>query len=354
MGFIVLLLTCSAQLAYWMADEWRYTQTVREHRRAAYEQQARSSEALLRAGVPWSTIAATTPEIELGADGVPRVSAAMLAQLDTDRFHRLNRYAWEGTFFLAVLIGAMGVVYAALREEHSLRRQQDDFLAAASHEFKSPLASLRLSAETVALRDPAPARRAELVQRLLSDIGRLDQLIANVLDASRLSRDHVRASRERVDLAPLVASVADELRPLADDCAVNVRVDIGSGLCVDADPDGVRTIARNLIHNGIKAARSNSGTVNVRAGRDAKRVTIRVEDDGIGFAPDESRGLFQKFHRIEANGQERLPGTGLGLFLVRRCAEIDGAEVSASSDGPGRGARFEVRWPAPRAAEEGS
>ena len=187
-----------------MADEWRYTQTVREHRRAAYEEQARSSEALLRAGVPWSTIAGSEPAIELGADGVPRVSAAMLAQLDADRFHRLNRYAWEGTFFLVVLIGAMGVVYAALREEHSLRRQQDDFLAAASHEFKSPLASLRLSAETVALRDPAPARRAELVQRLLSDIGRLDQLIANVLDASRLSRDHVRAPRERVDLAPLV------------------------------------------------------------------------------------------------------------------------------------------------------
>jgi signal transduction histidine kinase len=350
MGFIVLLLTCSAQLAYWMADEWRYTQTVREHRRAAYEQQARSSQALLRAGVPWSTIAASEPEIELGADGVPRVSSAMLAQLDADRFHRLNRYAWEGTFFLVVLIGAMGVVYTALREEHSLRRQQDDFLAAASHEFKSPLASLRLSAETVALRDPAPARRAELVQRLLSDIGRLDQLIENVLDASRLSRDHVRASRERVDLATLVASVADELRPLAEDCAVHVRVEIPSGLCVDADPDGVRTIARNLIHNGIKAARPNSGTVHVRAGQDVTGVTIRVEDDGIGFAPDESRGLFQKFHRIEANGQERLPGTGLGLFLVRRCAEIDGAEVSASSDGPGRGARFEVRWPIPRHA----
>ena len=85
----------------------------------------------------------------------------------------------------------------------------------------------------------------------------------------------------------------------------------------------------------------------VRAGQDAKGVTLRVEDDGIGFAPSESRGLFQKFHRIEANGHERLPGTGLGLFLVRRCAEIDGAEVSASSEGPGgaRASRFAGRLP---------
>jgi signal transduction histidine kinase len=349
-GFIVLLLACSAQLAYWMADEYRYTETVRDHRRAAYEEQARSSAALLRAGVPWSQIRESQTEIDLGPDGVPRVSAAMLAQLDADRFHRLNRYAWEGSFFLLVLIAAMAVVYAALREEHSLRRQQEDFLAAASHELKSPLASLRLSAETIAMRDPAPPHRAELVQRLLSDIGRLDQMIANVLDASRLSRESVRVSREPVDLRPLFASVADELRPLADDCGVRVLMIVDDGLTVDADREGVRTIARNLIHNAIKASRPSAGTVIVRGAQDAQGVTIHVDDTGIGFAMDEARGLFQKFHRIEANGSERLPGTGLGLFLVRRCAEMDGAVVTASSDGPGHGARFEVRWPAPGTA----
>jgi two-component system phosphate regulon sensor histidine kinase PhoR len=349
-GFLILLLTCSAQLAYWMADEWRYTQTVREHRRAAYDEEARSAAALLKAGVPWSQIAAAKPAIEIAADGTPRVSASALAQLDADRFHRLNRYAWEGTFFLVVLVGAMGVVYTALREEHALRRQQEEFLAAASHELKSPLASLRLSAETLAMRDPAAPRRAELVQRLLSDLGRLDQMIANVLDASRLSRVHVRSSREHVDLAPIVASVADELRPLADDSGVTIRTDLGSGLTIDADREAVRTIARNLIHNSIKATRENAGTVTVRGSHDAHGVTVQVEDTGIGFAPSEARGLFQKFHRLEGNGHAGIPGTGLGLYLVRRCAELDGATVSASSEGPGKGARFAVRWPA--SAEE--
>lgn len=347
-GFLVLLLACSAQLAYWMADEYRYTQTVREHQRAALQREAASSAALLAAGVPWSRVAATQPGIELAPNGVPRVTASTLAQLDDDRFHRMNRYAWEGTFFLLVLIGAMSVVYAALREEHDLRRQQEDFLASASHELKSPLASLRLSAETMALRDPPPRRRSELVQRLLSDVGRLDQLIANMLDASRLSRGSVRVSRERVDLGPLVATVAHELRPLADDCGVTIFVDVQNDLAVHADRAGVRTIALNLIHNGIKASRASAGTVTVRAVQDSHGVTVNVEDTGIGFAAGESRHLFQKFHRIEAEGRERLPGTGLGLYLVRRCAEIDGAAVSASSAGPGQGARFTVRWPAAR------
>jgi signal transduction histidine kinase len=87
--------------------------------------------------------------------------------------------------------------------------------------------------------------------------------------------------------------------------------------------------------------------VNVRAAREPGGVCVHVDDTGIGFAGHESRGLFEKFHRIEANGHERLPGTGLGLYLVRRCAELDGAAVSASSAGPGRGAHFTVRWPAP-------
>lgn len=347
-GFIALLLACSAQLAYWMIDEYRYTETVRDSRRAAYEDQARSSAALLRAGVPWATIAAAHPTIAPDSAGVPRVSAAVLAQLDADRFHRLNRYTWEGTFFLVVLIAAMGVVYAALREEHALRRQQEDFLAAASHELKSPLASLRLSAETIALRDPAPPRRAELVQRLLSDLGRLDQMIENVLDASRLSRGVAPRSREQVDLAALVAQVADELRPLADDCGVTVTLAVEEGLVVKADLEGVRTIARNLIHNGIKSTRASAGTVTVRAAQNTEGVSLYVDDTGIGFTESDSRGLFQRFQRIEANGHERLPGTGLGLYLVRRCAELDGAAVAAASDGPGRGARFTVRWPPPQ------
>ncbi len=315
-GFLVLLLACSAQLAYWMADESRYTATVRDELRAALESQ-------------------------------PGTSPAALAQLDADRFHRMNRYAWEGGFFLVVLVGAMGVVYAALREENALRRQQEDFLASASHELKSPLASLRLSAETIAMRDPAPPRRAQLVQRLLSDLGRLDQMIANMLDASRLSRRDVRVSPERVELAPVVNAVAHELRPLADDCGVTVLVDVRDGLAVHADRDGVRTIALNLIHNGIKASRANAGTVSVSGSLDAQGVSIHVDDTGIGFENSESRRLFQKFYRIEASGQERLAGTGLGLYLVRRCAEVDGAAVSAASDGPGHGARFTVRWPLP-------
>ncbi len=135
-GFLVLLLACTAQLAYWMADEYRFTESVRDSHRESYEGEARSAVALLGAGVPWATIASRSPELELGANGVPQVSAAALERLDADRFHRMNRYGWEGAFFLAVLVAAIGMVYAALRKErqpmHEIlaQRAREDELAA--------------------------------------------------------------------------------------------------------------------------------------------------------------------------------------------------------------------------------
>jgi signal transduction histidine kinase len=352
-GFLALLTICSAQLAYWMADEYRYTADIVAQRRVEYEANARAASELLTAGVSWPQIAAMHPEVERLPDGTTRVSASALARLDADRFHRLNRYSWEGAFFLTVIFGAMAVVYTALRAETELRQRQEQFLAASSHELKSPLASLRLSADTLAMRDPPPEHRAKLVQRVLADLGRLDRTIGNILDASRLSGDAVRVVREPVSLAREVADVTDELRLLAEDEGLKLAVDVPATLTIVADREGVRTIVRNLVHNAIKASRgaADGSTVTVTAAAEAHHVRLDVRDQGMGFDPAETQRLFDKFYRIESTGQERLPGTGLGLYLVRRCIELDGGTVSASSEGNGHGASFTVRWPLPQLHE---
>ncbi len=348
-GFLTLLTICVAQLAYWMIDEYRFTAAIRTRNLAQYEASARWAADLMRAGVSWPQIVAVHPELERAPDGAARVSASALAQLDADRFHRLNRYSWEGAFFLTVLLAAMAMVYSAIREQTALRRRQELFLAAASHELRSPLASLRLSADTLALRDPPPARRAELVTRVLADLGRLDRTISNILDASRLSGDGVRLVRERVTLAQAIGAVIEELQLLAAEAGVRMDVDVPPALTIFADREGVHTVVRNLVHNAIKASRATvpSATVAIVGTQDDGHVRLDVCDRGMGFEPSESSHLFDKFYRIESTGQERLPGTGLGLYLVRRCMEREAGSVHASSDGPGRGACFTVRWPQP-------
>ena len=310
LAFLVLLAICTAQLAWWMLDEARYTEQVEVER--VHE----------------------TP--------------ALRPQLEDQRFHRMNRYAWEGAFFLVVLLGAMAVVHRAVRAAGALHRRQELFLAGISHELKSPLAAIRLSAETLALRDPPAGRRQELVGRVLEDVRRLERTIGNVLETARLSSTDAPRSRARVPLAAAAETALRELRAQAADSGVVLTAMVPEDLAVVAAPDAVQTVLRNLLHNAVKV--SHGGQVALRGFQRDGKVCVQVMDNGIGFPPHEARRLFEKFYRIERTANEQVTGTGLGLYLVRRSVQEDGGSVQAESAGPGLGATFTVSWPAPASA----
>ena len=346
LAFLVLLSVATAELGWWLVDQVRYTSGVRTHVRAVYAADTAAARALLRAGRPWREVQGYFPALSVAGDsGTIGVSPEVVAQLENQRFHRLNRYAWEGAFFLAVLLGAMTVVYRALREEAELRRRQEQFLAGMSHELKSPLASVRLSLETLAMRDPPPAQRGELVRRMLVELGRLQGAIANVLDTSRLASSGARRAPEPLSLRDEVAGAVEEVADFAAEGEVTIDTSVPDDLSVRADRDGMRIVIRNLLHNAIKASPAGA-TVRVRGARADGHVTLEVRDDGTGFPPGESARLFEKFYRIDREERGRMQGTGLGLYLVRRHVELELGTVRAESAGPGRGATFTARWPA--------
>ena len=310
-GFLVLLVVCAAQLAYWLWDEVRFTGVVTERLRAAY----------------------TTLNVPNDA----------LAQLDRDRARRLNRYGWEGAFFLAVLLAAMAVVLKALKEEAELRRRQEQFLAAVSHEFKSPLASMRLSVETLVMRDPATPQRAELLRRIQVELGRLERMIHNTLDTSRLATGGA-PSPERVLVREMVLEMMEELREFAQECGVRMAQDVPESLAVHADRDAFRTVLRNLLHNALKASPRES-EVWLAAHAESGFAVLEVRDVGVGFEPSEARRLFEQFYRVDGDDRGRMQGSGLGLYLVERLAAHAGGRVRAESAGPRQGATFTVYWP---------
>jgi len=310
-GFLVLLVVCAAQLAYWLWDEVRYTGVVTEQLRSAY------------------TTLGSPPDA--------------IARLDRDRAQRLNRYGWEGAFFLAVLLAAMAVVLKALREEAELRRRQEQFLAAVSHEFKSPLASLRLSVETLVMRDPAAPQRTELLRRMQVELGRLERMIHNTLDTSRLATGG-EPSPERVVVREIAEEIQEELREFAQECGVRITMDVPPTLAVHADRDAMRTVLRNLLHNALKAS-SRESEVRFAAHAESGFAVLEVRDVGVGFAPSEATRLFEQFYRVDGDDRGHMQGTGLGLYLVERLATRAGGRVRAESAGSGQGATFTVHWP---------
>ena len=344
-GFLALLAFSTAQVLWWVYDQSRLAGREARAVGRLYETEARLARELLAEGRPWEAIAAELPHLERVGDEV-RVSASALAAMAEARRSRLSRYGWEGTFFLAVLLACMTVVWRSLREEAALARRQENFIAAVSHEFKSPLASLQLSVDTIGLRHPEPARLTELVERMNVDLARLGSLVAEVLDTASLESGRRRLTQEEVPLAEAAREIVSTLVERAARSGVTLALRIPAELSVDADRIAVRTVLRNLLENALAAtAAAGGGTIELAAEAHGREVRLRVADTGVGFPPEEAANLFLKFYRVGDELRRSGSGTGLGLYIVARLMELEHGWIRAESAGPGRGAVFSVGWP---------
>jgi signal transduction histidine kinase len=301
-GFLALLTISAATAGWWMYDAVRYARSV-EQRFASDPAVAEDSEA------------------------------------------RVNRILWEGGFFLVVLIGGMAVLTRTLRHDAELRRRQQNFLAAVSHEFKSPLASIQLAAETLVLRSRDDDGK-RLGRRILEDGERLLRMIDNLLDTTRLEEGRQRLTPQLTNLAAAAATAVAAIADRAQASGVTVTRAVPEELAVHVDPVVVETGLRNLLDNALKScAAAKSGSIRVEGARAGGGIVLAVSDDGLGFPPEDAAMIFEKFHRLGDELRRTTPGTGLGLYIVKRLVELSGGTVHAESSGPKRGATVSMRWP---------
>jgi len=348
-GFLALLLISIAQVAWWISDYVDYTRSVHDQLATLYESDAQIVTAFY-ANDPgaWEAL---LPHLDISPEfGTASVNVAVAAVLDSETSSRINRVAWEGGFFLLVLLGGLTVLTRTIRHDANLRARQQNFLAAVSHEFKSPLASMRLSAETLLLRvsDPDTQR---LGNRILDDGERLLRMVENLLDTTRLEEGRMELAPESLQLKYLADACAEELADRAQHNDIEIHVDIAEDLRVSADRTTLETILRNLLDNAVKACiAGQGGSVRLEARETDAHIEFSVTDDGLGFPPEDAGMIFEKFYRLGDELRRSTPGSGLGLYIVRRLVELSNAKIVAESDGPGQGAKLTVTWPGMRAA----
>jgi len=348
-GMLVLLVICFAQVGWWIVDHVYFTTEVEGRMLAQFDKEVAAVKKLLAAGVAPEVVKDVCEHIVIPAPGTGTIHVAPeeIAKIKEKRFRRLNRIGWEGVFFLAVLAAGMVVLIRAIRRDAALRRRQQNFLAAVSHEFKSPLASLKLSAETLGIRELDAEGCERLSARMTEDLDRLETMVTNLLDTARIEEGQAALHLERVSVAEVVNSVLGAVRAHARASSVAFTVDVDEGLAVVADAHAFGAIVHNLLDNAVKAtAAREKGAVKVSAHRERDRVRIEVEDNGVGFPPEERRNIFRKFYRPGDELRRKSRGSGLGLYLVRRLVEMHRGHVEAVSEGPDRGARFTLTLPA--------
>lgn len=235
-----------------------------------------------------------------------------------------------------------------LEREASLRaadRQKDVFLATLAHELRNPLAPIRTAAELVRRRagtDPALRQAGAVIER---QVLHLSQLVDDLLDVSRLTRDSIELRREALDLREVVDHAIETTLPAITVAGLHLDCRTGSQpLMVFGDALRLGQCITNLLTNATKFT-SRGGRVELKLSQLAGRVRLEVSDNGVGIAPDSLERIFELFVQEHSSGHGGHSGLGLGLALTRKLVLLHGGSVVAFSDGHGQGSRFVMELP---------
>ncbi len=221
-----------------------------------------------------------------------------------------------------------------------------DFVANASHELRTPVSSIRGYVETLldgAMEDGQVSRR--FLERALSNVIRLETIVNDMLDLSRLESRDRGLSLRYFDVAAIIRNVLAEF----DDAAVRKQLtlvlesSLPAGYSLMADPYQFEKALINLVENAIKY--TDAGHVKVRAFEDHDDFVMSVEDTGTGIRAEDIPRIFERFYRVDKGRSRQLGGSGLGLSIVKHIMEIHHGQVSVASE-VGRGTTFTLRFPA--------
>jgi two-component system sensor histidine kinase ChvG len=214
-----------------------------------------------------------------------------------------------------------------------------------AHEIKNPLTSLRSAVET-ATRIDNPEQQRRLMAIILDDVGRLDRLISDISDASRIDAEMSRIETESVSMTAVLGALAEVYRSVTEAGNVTFAVDAppGDSLEVQGVESRLVQVLRNLIANAVSFS-PPGGTIRLRAGRIASGVLIEVEDDGPGIPPNKLDAIFERFYTERPEGEKFGTHSGLGLSISRQIIDAHGGSLKAANRSEG-GARFSLELPA--------
>ena len=236
-------------------------------------------------------------------------------------------------------------LHRARSEAESANRLKDEFLATLSHELRTPLNAILGWTSMLTRGQVEPSRLRRVFEVLDRNAQSQAQLIADVLDVSRIITGKLQLQTSLVDLCDIVARAADAVRPAAASKSIGLTVDEPPQCLVHGDPDRLQQVLWNLLSNAIKFT-PPAGSVRVEITRSANVVAVAVEDSGVGIPPEFAPFVFDRFRQADQTTTRAHGGLGLGLSIVKHLTELHGGSVTAVSAGRGKGARFEVRLPA--------
>jgi signal transduction histidine kinase len=256
----------------------------------------------------------------------------------------------EGGFFAVLLLVLMGLLWRTVRREVILERQHRNFLAAITHELRSPIAAIRVALETVVKGRADKETSERFVGNALADTDRLDRLVQKVLQATRYDGGTLGLSPGLGDLSAVVEKAVLDFQPGAAAAGARVETEIESDLSAEIDPEAMTIAVSNLLENALKYG-GDPAEIRVTLHADGHSAVVEVSDNGQGIPIDEIPLIFDRFYRSGDEMTRTSQGTGLGLFLVQRIVKAHHGAVSVAATGE-FGTTFRVTLPGVEVGED--
>lgn len=269
------------------------------------------------------------------------VQAMAIASHRIAEGHYHERVLVQGHDELADLAGSFNTMAEALAQTEARRRA---LLADVAHELRTPLSGIKGYME--GLTDGVVPPDPEVFSRIGSDVGRLQRLVTDLEELSRLDAGALGLRRQRVVVRDLVRAAVDRLRPQAEGKGLDLAVVLDGGLPrVEVDYDRILQVLLNLIGNAVQYT-PPPGSITVSVHARGAWVQVDVTDTGIGIPPEHVPHVFERFYRVDRSRSRAGGGSGLGLTIAQYLVEAHGGRIWAASPGPGSGSTFSFTLPA--------
>jgi signal transduction histidine kinase len=355
-AFFVIIFFVLSQVVWWIVFQHNYVRRVTNMTLETWQREADLINML--AGDQQTAALSQFPYLRRETSP-SQAGEVVIDDLAVDAFRAqqqgyLRMFAFEGPFFVLVVLSGLYIIYQNLRAERELKARQQNFLNAISHEFKTPLSSLKLLLETALYRalDPTldPAKTRRYLTKMQGELARLETTSEQVLAAARLERPDISGELVPTDLARTVRDIMARLQPGLEARGGQLSLETDTletnrdgPLLVRLDEAALSLVLSNLLDNAIKYTPADHKPITVRVRAAKHHATIEVEDSGIGIEGGDHGRIFDKFYRVGNELTRQSKGIGLGLYLVKTTVEAMNGWVRCE---PLRqGTRFAVMLP---------
>jgi len=349
--FVVLAVLVLSLMTWWIFFQVRAGQRYRALSQVAWDSNAATLEQLTKSGQLDIEQARQLPiaqDMELRLDSstgrvTARPTAAAMQEVEHEAGRLVTMFMTEGVFFAVVVLVGVWMMFMTLRHEMELNRRQNNFVAAAMHELRTPLATLKLSLETLVQRDLDTGKRVALLTSAGAEVDRLSLLVGDLLHAGRVVSGSDALPLEHSDVAPLLREIVERAKPWIEQSGLDVRMKLTEGSYAFVNADALRTVVQNLLDNARKFGDGDT-RVEIDLATRGDFVECVVADNGQGVPPGDLEHIFDRFHRGGDEQTRTTQGTGLGLHIARSLMARMGGDIQGRNR-PEGGAAFILRWP---------